>query len=389
MASWRYTAAILAAVGLCLSPAAHARHHRSPPTLPSIAPTLPSIAQWHDLPPVSRGIGGYKFVASVDTMKLSKDQAQYGYTANDSQAVDLASTMAVTHITVNTPMEYPAVLEAYANRIHADGKSVWFRLSSTNGANLAHGDLGDGYPTYAPGYLTELHELMLAHPGIFRPGDILDGDAEAETSGWWAKQYGCGVQSAGCTASVTAFNHFLTLMTEQEKIDLGSLACATATSVGCVVTQVHSTDNGTGRYQLSNSTVEAMGDLITVDAYPDEGTTEPLAAAGAWHQELEALKSFWAAKGIPNLTVLVGEWGYRNHHEVTDTLQQEVVYAEVTKAFPGLPYVAGMNYWGGPGFNIGGGYTQLFNQVEGVWRFRPAAPIVSAFYLEMNRSHIL
>jgi hypothetical protein len=166
----------------------------------------------------------------------------------------------------------------------------------------------------------------------FRPGDILDGDAEAETSGWWAKQYGCGVQSAGCTASVTAFNHFLTLMTEQEKIDLGSLACATATSVGCVVAQVHSTDNGTGRYQLSNSTVEAMGDLITLDAYPDEGTTELLAAASAWHQELDALKSFWAARGIPNLTVLVGEWGYRNHHEVTDTLQQEVVYAEVTKA---------------------------------------------------------
>src|SRR5207249_676392 len=70
-----------------------------------------------------------RFVGSIDTMKLSKDHAAGGFTAADAQAVDLAASTAATHITVNTPIEYPATMLAWANRIHADGKHVWFRLS--------------------------------------------------------------------------------------------------------------------------------------------------------------------------------------------------------------------------------------------------------------------
>src|SRR5207249_5744330 len=86
------------------------------------------------------GLGGFKFIGSVDTMKLSKDQASGGFTSDDAQAVDLTASMAVTHITVDTPLEYPSVMVAWANRIHNDGKHVWFRLGSFNGGNLAHGD---------------------------------------------------------------------------------------------------------------------------------------------------------------------------------------------------------------------------------------------------------
>jgi len=147
--------------------------------------------------PIPPPPSGPKFIASIDTMKLSKDLAAYGFTTADTQAIDLAAATNATHITDNAPLEYPAVEEAYANRIHADGEHVWFRLNAF-GVNIAHGDLGDGYPTFAPGYLTRLHEVMLAHPGMFKAGDILDGDAEAENSVWWANQYGCGVQGL-CT----------------------------------------------------------------------------------------------------------------------------------------------------------------------------------------------
>ena len=120
------------------------------------------------------GLAGFKFIGSVDTMKLSKDQASGGFTSDDAQSVDLAASMAVTHITVDTPLEYPSAMVAWAERIHKDGKHVWFRLGSVNGGSLAHSDSSkasgykppyDGYPGFGPGYLTTLHQLMLAHPG--------------------------------------------------------------------------------------------------------------------------------------------------------------------------------------------------------------------------------
>ncbi len=328
-----------------------------------------------------------KFIGSIDTMKLSKDQAAGGFTAADGQAVDLAATTAATHITDNASLEYPAVIVSWANRIHADGKSVWFRLNATAGGSLAHGDLGDGYPAFAPGYLTKLHQIMLANPGLFRSGDILDGDAEAENSSWWTNQYGCGVQ-ASCTpcnegatnrpcAPVYQFNHFLVLMTEQEKRDLATLG------ITGVDTTVHSTDPGTAQNQLYRSTVEAMGNRITIDAYPDQGTTDPTTAANAWINALNGWHQTWAAKGI-DVKVLVGEWGYSNTINVSDSQQQTVIHAEVTQALPTIPFLVGTNYWVGPGSSSSGGYTYIFRQESGVWKLRPAASDISAFYAAMN-----
>src|SRR5258708_1706432 len=61
-------------------------------------------------PPIPRPPFGLKFIASIDTMKLSKDRAGEGFTSADAQAVDLAATTGPTHITVDTPMEYPTVM---------------------------------------------------------------------------------------------------------------------------------------------------------------------------------------------------------------------------------------------------------------------------------------
>jgi len=355
-------------------------------------------------------LGGYGFIGSVDTMKLSKDQASSGFTSSDAQAVDLASTMAVTHVTVDTPIEYPTVMLAWANRIHQDGKHVWFRLASIHGRGLQHADASktvsyqppyDGYPNFGRGYLTKLHQLMLAYPGLVRAGDILDGDAEVENSGWWKKNYGCGVQQP-CTACpeiakmtaahypcapVNELNRFLQVMTTQENRDLASLGitpCETITSSNCVLTQVHSTDAGTATEQLSKATVQAMGNLITVDAYPDQNTVEPSAAATAWVNSLQSWESAWLNKGV-NVTILVGEWGYSLKKVVSDATQEAVVKAEATKAFLGVPYLSGTNYWVGPGNPYDGGYTNIFSQnLNGVWKFRPAASDVSAFYANMN-----
>jgi hypothetical protein len=354
------------------------------------------------LPAPARPAG---FIGSIDTMKLSKDQAAGGFTTSDAQAVDLAAATAATHITVDTPIEDPAVLLAWTERVHKDGKHVWFRLATSNGGSLAHGDSAsfktpwDGYPGFGPGYLTTLHDVMLANRGLFKPGDVLDGDAEAENSSWWATTYGCGVQQA-CTpcpdlahmtsankpcSPVSEFNRFLTLMTEQENRDLKSIGvtpCATITSTSCVLTQVHSTDPGVGIHELSPETVEAMGNVITVDSYPDQNATSPETAVTSWKSELKKLENAWNAKGIA-VSILVGEWGYSNTIDVTDAQQEAVIRAETTKAFQAIPYLIGTNYWVGPGNSSDGGFTNIFIQEGGQWRFRPAANDVSAFYAEM------
>jgi hypothetical protein len=355
------------------------------------------------------GLAGFKFIGSVDTMKLSKDQVTGGFTSDDAQAVDLTASMAVTHITVDTPLEYPSVMAAWAQKIHNDGKRVWFRLGSFNGGNLAHGDSSratgyktpyDGYPEFAPGYLTNLHKLMLAHPGLIRAGDILDGDSEVENSTWWKANYGCRVQQA-CTpcpdiahmtsaaypcSPVSEFNHFLQVMTQQENRDLVALGvspCATPSSTNCVLTQAHSTDPGTAEHELSEATVKAMGNLVTIDAYPERKTIDPGAAAKKWLLNLQHWYEVWKARGL-TVTVLVGEWGYSNKINVGDATQAAVIQAEID-AFQTVPYLLGTNYWVGPGWEGDGGYTQIFTHASGSWKFRPAAPEVSNFYAAMTR----
>jgi hypothetical protein len=329
-----------------------------------------------------RGAQGSGFIRSIDTMKLSKDHAREGFTISDAQATDLAATMPVSHITDDVQMNYPVVMGQWASQIHGDNKSVWFRLG-TKGCNEPHGDLGDGYPTFAPGYLTKLHHLMLTHPSYFRSGDILDGDAEAENSCWWANHYGCHVQSScrPCNTSGTntpcapiyQFNNFLVEMTRQENMDLAKLA------ITGVISTVHSTDPGTAGL-LYPSTVRAMGNIITVDAYPDQNTTEPAAAANAWLSALSAWHQGWLERGL-SVSILVGEWGYSNAIAVIDSVQEAVISAEVTRAFPKVPYLLGTNYWVGPGWAGDGGFTQIFYQdAAGVWHFRPAANDVAKFY---------
>lgn len=375
-----------------------------------LAPTTSTTTTTTTTPSTSSGLAGYKFVGSIDTMKLSKDQASSGFTASDAQAVDVAASTAATHITVNTPLEYPSTMVAWANRIHADGKHVWFRLAANNGGSEAHGDASksvnyqppyDGGPGFGPGFLTNLHNLMLAHPNMIQDGDILDGDAEAENSGWWANNYGCGVQQ-GCTSCpdiahittanepcspVSEFNRFLQNMTTQENQDLTALGltpCATLTSTNCVLTQVHSTDPGTATRQLSAQTLAQMGDMITVDAYPDQNTTDPTTAANDWVNALNQWHQAWLNQGV-SVQVLVGEWGYSNAINVGDSTQESVVKAETTQAFPTVPFLLGTNYWVGPGRAGDGGYTQVMTNASGAWALRPAGNDVSAFYQAQNQ----
>jgi len=333
-------------------------------------------------------VAGVRFVGSVDTMKLSKDQADKLSPGEIRSVVDLlARSLSTTHVTVDAPLERPSVIATWASSVHSDHKHVWFRLNSRT-CGQPHGDLGDGYPSYRPGYLTELHRVMLAHRGYFRPGDILDGDAEAENSCWWAERYGCGVQSGcrPCSASagntpcapIRQFNSFLAAMTRQENIDLAAMGIAD------VATNVHSTDPGTAMHILRPGLVRSMGNLITVDAYPDQTTTDPIAAANEWSRELAHWHRAWLRRGL-NVSILLGEWGYSLGTDVDDATQQSVIQSEVSRALEPAPYLVGTNYWVGPGMAGDGGFTHILTpDGAGGWRFRPAAGVISRFYAAMS-----
>jgi hypothetical protein len=121
-----------------------------------------------------------------------------------------------------------------------------------------------------------------------------------------------------------------------------------------------------------------MGGLITVDAYPDQGTESPSTAASAWKSALESWHKAWEAKRL-NVSILVGEWGYSNTINVSDSTQEAVIKAE-TEAFATVPYLVGTNYWVGPGSSSDGGFTNIFVNSGGTWTERPAAADVSNFY---------
>lgn len=304
----------------------------------------------------SMGVGGYRFVTSVDTMKESKDAERNGLTnAQIADDVNLSASLNTTHVTVDTRMEYPGVMAQWVAAVRNAGKHVWFRLGSDNCAQSRSS------------YLAEMQNLILSNPAFFRGGDIFDGDAEAENSCYWYNN--CGTSGPyNCPSQFNAFLQNLTAYADSAFSKIG---------VSGVITWIHSTDPGTATDGLLNAaTVSADHNTVTVDPYPDGSTTDPTTAAGVWLKELQEFHSAW-----PSATIVIGESGYCLKINVSDATQHAVLSAEYTAIEnAGYPWIAGWNYWVGAGGAAYGGYTNLFTGSTGSWSLRPAAADVSAFY---------
>jgi hypothetical protein len=305
---------------------------------------------------ITTGVSGYRFVASVDTMKESKDAERNRLTsAQIADDVRLAASLNTTHITVDTHMEFPIVMGQWVTAIRNAGKHVWFRLG-TNTCSEAR--------TY---YLQEMQNLILSNRGFFRPGDIFDGDAEAENSCYWFNN--CGTSGPyNCPGQFNAFLQNLTTYADKAFKQIG---------VSGVITWIHSTDPGTATDGLLNAaTVSIDHNTVTVDAYPDGSTTDPTTAANAWLRQLQKIHSVW-----PSSQVVIGEAGYCLKILVSDAVQHAVLSAEYTAIkHAAYPWLAGWNYWVGAGGAGTGGYTNIFKGSTGNWSRRPAAVDLAAFY---------
>jgi hypothetical protein len=295
------------------------------------------------------------FFASVDTMKLSKDEAASGLTP--AQIANAVAQSAIgNYVTNDVPMEYPAVMGQWTAAIRSAGEHVWYRMSTSQ-------DCLDRTV-----YLAELHNLIASNPGYWHAGDIIDGDAENENSCYWTEH--CGTRGPyGCPQ---AFNDFTSELTETEDAALAQLG------ITGVITGVHSTDPGTATDGLlAASTVQSDHNFVTVDAYPDQGISDPATAAAKWINQLNAVHDAW-----PNAEVVIGESGYDLSNDVSDSTQVAVLSAEYQAIESAqMTWLIGWNYWVGAGDCADGGCVHLLDgSVAAGWTRRPAAATVASFY---------
>jgi hypothetical protein len=313
--------------------------------------------------------GPNNFFASIDTMKDSQDTDEPGdqmSAAEIQQEINLTATLHVNYITDDSKYDYPSYMALWANTIHAAGKHVWFR-SHFNCWELDNGCTTQMTPAQ---YLTSLTSFLNANYSMFKSGDIFDPCPEPENSAYWQETYGAdwSWQNAP-NAGSNAYNTFMLAVSQTAQSTLQ------AHGIKGVITGIRSTSSWwpENPKSLYPSTIKALG-YVTYDSYPDATTTDPTTAVNDRISDLTKV-----IQNYPGVPVVLGEVGYDNNTDVSDSVQQTVLSAELN-ALASYSQIVGLNYWvgaGGPGY---GGYTNIFSGSRGSWQVRPAASVLAAYF---------
>jgi hypothetical protein len=310
------------------------------------------------------------FIASIDTMKVSRDTLREPLSTEEIRTiVALSASLGTNYITVDTQWDHPDYMAQWIHAIRLAGRHVWFRIHPDQWENT-NGSTGIMTPAQ---YMTSEEAFIEAHPSFFQPADILDPCPEAEQGLYWKAIYGQNWTRGAPNKATAEYNRFLRQTTDTANIALQR------NGINGVVTTVRSINSfiATHRSVLEQATVDKFGS-ITVDSYPDQDTTDPKIAAQARVAELQQIEELW------QVPIIVGEMGYSNHIAVDDTTQQAVLKEELSQ-MQALSYLVGVNYWVGAGSEVTGGYTYILTQKDNVWVLRPAAYDLSAFYRKMQR----
>ncbi|HLZ61732.1 MAG TPA: hypothetical protein VKR06_32715 [Ktedonosporobacter sp.] len=307
----------------------------------------------------------FSFAASIDTMKASRDTQTHPLSQGEITAIVQASAkLNVNYITVDTNWDYPDYIQQWVTAIRAVGLHVWFRGHPNKWENN-NGASGLMTPTE---YATVEQRFITAHPAFFRSGDIFDACPEPEQGNYWKATYGEQWTSNAPNTATRDYNAFIRATTDVADHALRNLGIAGVT------TTIRSTNSFFASHAdvFEQATADRLGQ-ITIDSYPEKGTTDPAVAAQARVEELDTIERLW------HLPIVIGEMGYSNQMEVDDATQQAVLKAEFDAIRP-LPYLAGVNYWVGAGSNSAGGYTYILKKTDDLWSPRLAARELSTFY---------
>ena len=308
------------------------------------------------------------FIASIDTMKLSRDTATQPLSMQEiTRSVDALTSLNTNYITVDTQWDYPNYMAEWIKAIRSVKRHVWFRIYPKQWEDPAE-NAAIMTPTQ---YLLSERTFILAHSSFFQAGDILDPCAEPENGLYWNATYGENWTSNAPNTATAAYNAFL-----RQTTNTANDALSHDGSVG-VITTIRSIDSfiATHPAVLEQATVNMFGS-ITVDSYPDQDTVIPAVAARARVTELTTIEALW------HVPIVIGEMGYSNQIPVDDAVQHAVLKEEFTQ-LQALPYLIGMNYWVGMGSSTAGGYTYLLIKKDKSWILRPAACDLATFDLTM------
>lgn len=307
---------------------------------------------------------GRPFIASIDTMKETKDTASNPIPdAKIASDVNVYATVKNKYIAISVPYDFPTYYQRWVAAIRKTGNHIWFR-SHWNQWENDYSTAGVMQPST---YLANLSSFLRQHPSFFQSGDIFDGCAECENGKYWTSTWGTGWETH--QSATDAYNQML--------IDLTNTADAAfkADGISGIDTRVHSMNGWIAEHThlLYPSTTTFMGKVTTDSYLGEDPTIAPADSAAAEKAEPDAI---YAAQKVP---VILGEYGYSTRGNVSDTRQEHVLQA-MFAMFQTLPYLQGVNYWVG----FGGG-TAIFNGNPGSLSFRPAAYDLSNFFASKNR----
>lgn len=314
---------------------------------------------------------------SIDTMKESRDSINNLLTdAQIQQDVDLSASLGCSHITVDTPYDYPDYMTRWVRAVRKTGRHVWFRSAF----NAWEGSYGAKATMTPAQYTAALVRFIHDHPTLFRPGDILDPLPEPENGPYWARisPYGKDWSWKKAPNSATdQFNRFfvgLTKSVDQALHDEG---------VYGVITHIRSTNGWIAARPatLYPATVAFMG-CVTTDTYVGQDPKiAPADALAAVKKEIEGIEN---ARHVP---LVLGEFGYSTQGLVDDA-QQQAVLAPQFAWLGTLPYLKAINYWHGAGYPAPDKYNgcKLFDGTTGAWHLRPAAKDLSRLFHKLSQS---
>jgi len=321
----------------------------------------------------------HSVITSIDTMKESRDTVTNPLTdAQMDQDVRLCASLHVTHITVDTPYDYPDYLQRWVSAVRRTGRHVWFRCAF----NAWEGSYAVPATLTPADYLSRLKAFLRGHPNLFRPGDILDPLPEPENGPYWARTSPQGSSWTWKDAPNTTtdeYNRFFLQVSETAQEALR------AEGIPGVITTIRSTNGyiAARPATLYPATVARMG-RVTTDSYVGQDpAVAPSAALTALQGEIEGIEK------VRHLPVVLGEFGYSTQGLVSD-VQQQAVLAPELDWLRTLPYLAGLNYWHGAGYPAPDQYNgaKLFSGTRGAWTLRPAAADLAALYAKIGSRKI-
>ena len=278
-------------------------------------------------------------ITCIDTMKDSGDGVKVYSQTQIQEIVNQISLLDSTHISVDTPWDFPIQMTQWINAIHSTGRQVWIRSHF----NAWEGNYG-AVANMTPGqYLAVLPLALQGIKGLLQTGDIIDVCPEPE-NGHFFKSI------ANWTSIPAIVSEYLAFIISGTEIAQANVP----TFVDC---NTRSVSGWFGAHIIDSPTATILG-KVTIDTYP-AGALTGAAAAAAQVAELVAV-----SKAHPGIPIIIGEVGYCSPNPVSDFVQAQTLGLILEGYSNSGVEINGLNYWCGCGNSTDGSYCWLINRVK-------------------------